>query len=119
MAPEAWNEYGLPADVYSFAILLWQIVTNRIPFESEINSLGGTIPKDLRPSLKYIESAGLQSLLQSCWAASPDDRLTFREIRTKLRDITDNSIVQPRPTKSQPKKQKKKGRLLRSSMFSR
>ena len=98
MAPEIAHpqgSYGLPADVYSFGILSWQIVTSRVPFENIMPSssgsslFGGTkaIPEDERPSLKYVECMHLKALLQSSWAANPDVRPTFHTIGLRLQKV--------------------------------
>jgi serine/threonine protein kinase len=123
MAPEVGSPegYDFPADVYSFGILLWQIMTTMIPFHAELSACTGdasAMLKEIRPPLKNIESKELQSLLESCWAAKPEDRPTFTQIRPKLRSIADSSIVLP----SKPAKKKgppKVKRMLRASMFSR
>lgn len=125
MAPEVGSPqgYDFPADVYSFAILLWQILTTKIPFEAELSSTTqdpAKLIKERRPSLKYIENAQIQALLEACWAANPDDRPTFTEIRKRVRDIADNSIVLPLPRKEKKKNATNKPRRrLRGSMFTR
>jgi hypothetical protein len=126
MAPEvaASNDkpYGLSADVFSFAVLLWQIITSRIPYEAEISSFAETTPQvdGKRPPLKYVESKELQVLLEKSWASTPDDRPTFTDIAKEL-----NTIVSTQAPKldQRPRKEKKEGRrqkrLLRSSLFTR
>ena len=72
MSPEiARNEdYGFASDVYSFSILLWEIVTLGKPFDS-IKSLPQfneeVVRRHLRPPLKKVNSPGLRTLLQQCW----------------------------------------------------
>jgi serine/threonine protein kinase len=69
MAPEVARmerSYGFPADVYSFTILLWQIITNRVPYASIGSGLEFTtrvVNGNLRPTLKYVDS----DLLKSCF----------------------------------------------------
>lgn len=95
MAPEISyrkGSYGLPADVYSLALLLWQIVTSRVPYENILPSNGmfgdnKPPPEDERPSLIYVESKDLQDLLQHCWASNPDARPTFCNIVLQLQNI--------------------------------
>uniref|UniRef100_A0A7R9VML9 Protein kinase domain-containing protein n=1 Tax=Pseudictyota dubia TaxID=2749911 RepID=A0A7R9VML9_9STRA len=85
--------YSLSADVFSFALLLWQIVTSRVPYEHEIPTTSAMvasprpIPKHKRPSLKYVESEALRNLLESSWAFNPEVRPTFGGIGSKLRDF--------------------------------
>jgi serine/threonine protein kinase len=71
MAPETrrGERYSYPSDTYAFAILLWQIITARIPFKDNIPTSGFTPSKDLsddkRPKLKYVESQELRELLRA------------------------------------------------------
>jgi hypothetical protein len=126
MAPEvaASNDkpYGPPADVFSFAVLLWQISTSRIPYEAEISSFAETTPQvdGKRPPLKYVESKDLQVLLEKSWSSTPDDRPTFTDIAEELQTIISK---QPPKLDRRPRKEKKQGqrqkRLLRSSLFTR
>jgi serine/threonine protein kinase len=83
MAPEVARmerSYGFPADVYSFTILLWQIITNRVPYASIGSGLEFTtrvVNGNLRPTLKYVDSDLLKKLLSAGWATEPERRPTF------------------------------------------
>jgi len=95
LAPEvaARQAFSYPADVYSFSIFLWQILTSRLPFRRE---LGGSdeipvdiddlhfLPPNKRPSLKFVESESLQTLLAKMWNENPEERPTFDEIIERL-----------------------------------
>jgi serine/threonine protein kinase len=125
MAPEvaAGNDksYGLSADVFSFAVLLWEMVTSRIPYKAEISAFTEATPQvdGKRPPLKYVESKDLHLLLEKSWAATPDDRPTFTEIGLELHKIV---LTQIPKLDREPRKKEKQGqvqrRLLRS-IFSR
>jgi serine/threonine protein kinase len=93
MAPEVARmeeDYGFPADVYSFAILLWQIVTTRVPF-SEFMSFSEFYLKvvlgEQRPSLKYLKNKELATLISQCWSPDPKKRCTFPKIQSVLENI--------------------------------
>jgi len=93
MAPEIARHdptYSFPVDVYSFCIMLWQIVTNRTPF-NEIKSASVLAAKvthgNKRPRLRFVQSEALRELIKSGWSANPADRPTFTEIRQKLKMI--------------------------------
>lgn len=83
MAPEVARmerSYGFPADVYSFAILLWQIITDRVPYASIGSGVEFTtrvINGNVRPKLKYVDSDLLKKLLTAGWASEPERRPTF------------------------------------------
>jgi serine/threonine protein kinase len=93
MAPEvAQNHhfYSFPADVYSFTILLWQIVTTQTPFariSSRAEFAAKVFKKNKRPCLKGIESEPLRNLLETGWAADPDQRPSFSNVHQMLSSI--------------------------------
>ncbi len=113
--------YGRSADVFSFAVLLWEIVTSRIPYKAEISAFTETTPQvdGKRPPLKSIESKDLQLLLEKSWAVTPNDRPKFTEIGVELHKIV---LTQIPKLDREPQKKVKQGqpqrRLLRS-LFSR
>ncbi len=100
MAPEMRSKkdfprgkpYTFPVDVYSFAIMLWEIITSRIPFEKQIPTTAIMAPKeelseDKRPNLKYVECKELALLLEACWATEPSERWNFDRIVQELQKI--------------------------------
>jgi len=94
MAPEVrrGEGYSYPIDVYAYAILLWQIITTRVPFEEDIPTINFVAPKsnlsdDKRPNLKYVKSKELSELLESNWKTNPEERLTMDELVPKLQCI--------------------------------
>jgi serine/threonine protein kinase len=93
MAPEVARmeeDYGFSADVYSFAILLWQIVTTQVPFsefKTPIEFYAKVVLDDQRPSLKYLKNNDLATLISQCWSPDPKNRLTFPNIRSQLDSI--------------------------------
>jgi serine/threonine protein kinase len=98
MAPEvarAEEDYGFSADVYSFAILLWQIVTTRIPF-SDIKSFAEfharVIQGEHRPSLEYLKNNELAVMTSQCWSSDPKKRFSFTKIQRKLENIINSMI---------------------------
>jgi serine/threonine protein kinase len=84
MAPEvAMSEpYNLSADIYSYGILLWEILTLQKSFarmppgeHRERVVLGGE-----RPELDESWSPLIKELLQGCWHADPAQRPTAAEV---------------------------------------
>lgn len=96
MAPEVGSKEGYyyPADVHSFAIVMWETLTTKIPFQAELtlSSDPSAAIKATRPPLKYIENKELRDLLQDCWTAKPEDRPTFSDIGMKARVIADTNV---------------------------
>lgn len=79
---ETANNYQWPADVYSFAMTCYEILTGRIPFEGVPNTkiYEGIVAGD-RPALEECSMPPvLKDLLQRCWATEPNDRPDFAEI---------------------------------------
>lgn len=93
MAPEIARhdvQYGLSADVYSFSIMLWQIITARTPFQefSSASQLAAKVVMgNKRPRSRLIPSSALRRLLEEGWSPNPAERPTFSELRERLEII--------------------------------
>ena len=92
MAPEVAKKepYNLSADVYSFAILLWQLLALETPFKKYNLAVMGKLvnEKGYRPECHQSWPMGLIKLLKRCWSAETQNRLTFEEVKLKLFDLT-------------------------------
>ncbi|XP_046555088.1 atrial natriuretic peptide receptor 1-like [Haliotis rubra] len=87
------------ADMYSFGIVLQEIITRESPFYNEILDCHFFIPDILakvikggnppmRPSCEVPNSlTELHELMQSCWAEDPEGRPSFQSIRKDLKKI--------------------------------
>ncbi|KAL4565878.1 hypothetical protein LXL04_029984 [Taraxacum kok-saghyz] len=87
MAPEVINHqpYDQKADVFSFAIVLWELVTAKIPYRNMTPlqaALGVRLGK--RPDLPTNTHPKLLELMQRCWETEPDIRPSFSEIKLEL-----------------------------------
>jgi len=97
MAPEVARmdgTYGYPADVYSFSILLWQIVTRRVPFASiscQMDFASKVLKEHLRPSLSMVESAIVRDILWKGWSVNQCERPSFLAIRKELETVVSDS----------------------------
>ncbi|KAH3744494.1 protein serine/threonine kinase [Pelomyxa schiedti] len=88
MPPEllASGKYRESADVYSFGILAWEIVTRRDPF-SDLQSfwkITEFVINGNRPPLEEINSPGLKSIIEKCWAQDHHDRPRFEDVSPLL-----------------------------------
>lgn len=89
MAPEiALNKpYNFSADVYSFGILLWQMIALKSPFEKLTirNIINMVAKKNHRPPCDAKWTASLSELLRSCWSPDIGKRPSFQNIISELR----------------------------------
>ncbi|SPT21147.1 unnamed protein product [Triticum aestivum] len=90
MAPEVINHksYDHKADVFSFAIVLWELVTLKVPYES-LTPLQAAL--SVRQGLRLVIPSSvhprLSKLIQWCWGENPHTRPVFSEITAELEDI--------------------------------
>ena len=101
MAPEVMdrskenNYYNLSADVYSFGILFWEMMSLTPPFKkiSTLASLENLIvTKSYRPKCDPTWSKSMTELIQSCWNQRSSLRPSFEQINQKLNGlVTENS----------------------------
>ncbi|XP_006755829.1 PREDICTED: mixed lineage kinase domain-like protein isoform X2 [Myotis davidii] len=81
-----FNKYDIAAEIYSFGIVLWEIVTGKTPFEGcDSRKIRQLVAKD-----KHQEPLGedcpsqLQEIIDSCRAYEPSRRPSIKEISEKL-----------------------------------
>ena len=93
MAPEVINgdKYDEKADVYSFAILMYEVITNAKPyplFQNNEMSLSNfnekVVQNNFRPEIRDPIKDSLKKLIIQCWSENPFKRPTFQEIFNKL-----------------------------------
>lgn len=88
MAPEvlANRSYDEKADVYSFGIIVWELLSRECPYEgmTAIQCALAVLNRDKRPEIPKWCPPGLHALIKSCIKKDPGDRPTFTEIITAL-----------------------------------
>ncbi|XP_028783303.1 serine/threonine-protein kinase STY8-like [Neltuma alba] len=84
MAPEVIEHkpYDQKADVFSFGITLWELLTGELPYSylTPLQAAVGVVQKGLRPTIPRSIHPRLSELLQRCWQQDPKDRPEFSEI---------------------------------------
>jgi serine/threonine protein kinase len=101
--------YSFPAEVYSFGILLNEVMTNSLPYPSELLSSPGIfavrLEKGLTPTI-YAEkkdslSVGITNLIGECIQRNSSDRPSFAVIVERLKKLLSSPpeiIVSPSTT---------------------
>ena len=88
MAPEVIEHapYGTKADVFSFGIVLWELLTGRVPYAdmSPLQAAVGVVQKGLRPPIPSDCPTVLADVMRQCWAKNPNDRPTFEALKVQL-----------------------------------
>ncbi|KAK8928652.1 Serine/threonine-protein kinase HT1 [Platanthera zijinensis] len=91
MAPELYStvtlrhgekkHYNHKVDVYSFAIVLWELLHNKLPFEgmSNLQAAYAAAFKNVRPSAENLPE-DMAAILTSCWEEDPNARPNFSQI---------------------------------------
>jgi len=89
MAPEVARDekYGLSADVYSFGLLFWQILTTDVPFSDltphKHDEL--VVNGNLRPTPLSKWPGEWSALMEECWIGDSDERLAINSVLRILR----------------------------------
>ncbi|XP_062266840.1 mitogen-activated protein kinase kinase kinase 7 isoform X1 [Platichthys flesus] len=85
MAPEVFegNNYSEKCDVFSWGIILWEVITRRKPFDE----IGGpafrimwAVHNGTRPPLITNLPKHIESLMTRCWSKDPSQRPSMEEI---------------------------------------
>lgn len=93
---EVTQEYNWPADVYSFAMTCYEILTGNLPFANVTNqSIHEHVMANRRPEgLDELDIPDLlKELVKNCWATDPDERPTFDDIVKSLWECRVKAIV--------------------------
>jgi serine/threonine protein kinase len=102
MAPEAMgtNNYGFKADVYSFGIVMYELLTCRIPWAGSRYTFTHLIKKAVmrgeRPNIKKKDLAeapdNFVKLMEVCWDIDPKKRPSFDDIFEQLKQLNNDVI---------------------------
>ncbi|PWA97146.1 protein kinase superfamily protein [Artemisia annua] len=112
MAPELYStvtlrhgekkHYNHKVDAYSYSIVLWELIQNKLPFEgmSNLQAAYAAAFKNLRPSADDLPE-DLALIVTSCWNEDPNARPNFTQIiQMLLRYLSHNT---PGPTAIPPR----------------
>ncbi|CAK0783692.1 hypothetical protein CVIRNUC_006891 [Coccomyxa viridis] len=91
MAPEVieHNPYREKADVFSFGITMWELLTARVPYEqmTPLQAAVGVVQKGLRPTIPPACPEALAALLRDCWQKDPRERPPFEALKVRMEGL--------------------------------
>lgn len=80
--------------LYSFGIVMWEILTRRVPFDDEPNQFSHNILQivlsGVRPSIPAGSPTSYVTIMEECWQTKPVDRPSFKEVQRRLEDLKQN-----------------------------
>jgi len=88
MAPEVMlhHTYSFPADVFSFGLVMWCLLSRKVPFEemTPLQTAMAVSRTNARPKMPANAPAAVASLIRACWDKDPAARPTFDGIIVAL-----------------------------------
>ncbi|KAL5715471.1 hypothetical protein ACHQM5_017284 [Ranunculus cassubicifolius] len=96
MAPEMIKHkpYGRKVDVYSFGLVLWEMIAGAIPYEdmTPIQAAFAVVNKNLRPVIPTNCPTALGDLVEQCWTLKSEKRPEFWQI-VKILEEFESSLA--------------------------
>ena len=101
MAPEQFDDaksVDVRADIYAFGVMLFQMITGRLPFVGQTWQDFERLHKTQSPPKLPIENPKLETIIQTCLTKDPSRRYPdFQEVRQELAGIYHVVAGEPAP----------------------
>jgi len=83
------EKFGEKADVYSFGLIMWQLITREIPFadQSPLVAAGKVAYQKIRPPFPADTPDVISAYIEKCWHELSNSRPSFTDIETFLLDF--------------------------------
>nr|XP_020187023.1 uncharacterized protein LOC109772735 isoform X2 [Aegilops tauschii subsp. strangulata] len=100
MAPEVLRSEpsNEKSDVYSYGVVLWELVTHKIPWDTlnPMQIIAAVGFMDRRLEIPSNTDPHWASIIESCWDSDPQRRPSFQELLERLQDLQKQYVVQAR-----------------------
>ncbi|KAG9293658.1 hypothetical protein G9A89_018995 [Geosiphon pyriformis] len=87
------EEFTMAGDIYSFAMLLWELATGKPPFYERLHDntlIFNIVFKGIRPNIiSPLIPPRIAELIEKCWDANPLNRPTAKEVKKNLWELID------------------------------
>ncbi|KAM3292831.1 hypothetical protein ACQJBY_036464 [Aegilops geniculata] len=98
MAPEVLRNEpsNEKSDVYSYGVVLWELVTQKIPWDTlnTMQVIGAVGFMDHRLEIPSDIDPQWASMIESCWDSDPQRRPSFQELLERLRELQKKYALQ-------------------------
>eukprot|EP00002_Diphylleia_rotans_P038588 TRINITY_DN8801_c0_g1_i3.p1 TRINITY_DN8801_c0_g1~~TRINITY_DN8801_c0_g1_i3.p1 ORF type:complete len:295 (+),score=42.64 TRINITY_DN8801_c0_g1_i3:176-1060(+) len=89
--PESFSRKfpGPPGDIYACGLLLWSMVTGKIPYQGfNFNQILAAKYKNQVPSIPFSCPSALSKVMKQCWKLEPHERPTASRLDFLFEDLT-------------------------------
>ena len=93
------SHYDEKADVFSFAISLFEVLTCKKPYSDNVDKIEHAfvfmqeINKGMRPGPPLSEPKDVMNLITSCWTEDPKQRPSIQKVYDNLESIIENRLL--------------------------